>query len=61
MDNCTIEECYASNKGGGLQFARGNMTVLGSHFFHNTVGSENIEDGKVSLKCLKRARLFLSG
>lgn len=60
MDNCKIEECYASKKGGGLQFARGNMTVLGSHFFNNSAGSENLEDGKVSLKRLKRAALSLS-
>lgn len=61
MDNCKIEECYASGKGGGLQFARGNMTVLDSHFFNNAVGSENVEDGKLWLKCLKRAGLLLSG
>lgn len=55
IDGCLFEDCYASKKGGGMHQGVGQTSVLGSVFYNNSAGSDNIEDGEVSsllVKCV---------
>lgn len=46
VDGCLFEGCYAKKKGGGASQLNGNMSVLGSVFYGNVAGGENIENGE---------------
>ncbi|CAM9587167.1 unnamed protein product [Ectocarpus fasciculatus] len=43
VEGCLFDTCYASKKGGGLLQESGQLTVVGTLFYNNTAGSDNVE------------------
>lgn len=46
IDGCLFEGGYANKKGGGISHEDGDMSVLGSVFYGNVAGGNNIEHGE---------------
>lgn len=46
VSHSKIEDCYASNKGGGVQVSQGNVTLSNSNFLRNRAGSVSVEGGE---------------
>lgn len=59
VEGCLFDTCYASKKGGGLLQESGQLSVVGTLFYNNTAGSNNVESGERSKQM--RAELQLRG
>lgn len=46
IDGCLFEGSYANRKGGGISQQHGDMSVVGSVFYGNVAGGNNIENGE---------------
>lgn len=46
VENCLFEDGFAGAKGGALLQEVGNITVLNSTFYNNSVGSSGTADGE---------------
>lgn len=46
IEGCLFDDCYASEKGGGIHQDDGRLSIVNSLFFNNTAGSSNEEKGE---------------
>lgn len=62
VDGCLFVSNYASKKGAGIHHTAGQLSVVGSLFYKNIAGSDNVKAGEIgtelrNLFCLVKVSL----